>query len=603
MQNPNFKTKTRFLIFIIFIFIVFGIFVLRLIQLQLLEGGLYQLASESQAIKRIIEEPFRGNIYDANNKMIVHNEASFSLTLTPNLYFKESGPLLASILDTNNTYIDSLFNVYSKYSIYKPVKFLRDLSFEKVARIEEYADYLRGMEIVVESKRFYEKNSNMAHILGYTAEVSKNELKRLPYLKMGDIIGKNGIENEYDNLLRGREGYKFVTINKFGQQVSSYDNGKQDRGSKNGFDLYLSIDDELQKVAEQALLGKRGAVVAMNPTNGEILALASSPFFELDKFSGSISKDYYSQLMNDKGLPFLDRTVNSQYPPGSSWKMLVALIGLEKGIINKNSTLKCVGGHQYGNRFYKCMGHHGDIDVTRAIKQSCNAFFYQLSLKLKSKNLVNFGRIMGFGQKTNIDLPSEKSGNFPSLEELNKRYNNDIPGWKLMNYAIGQGEITVTPVQMATYISSIANRGTLYQPHLVRSIYNNLSDKFEPISYDAVDLGIDKSHFDIVIQGMSEVVNSEGGTGWRARIPGYEVCGKTSTAQNPHGKDHGWFTCFAPKDNPQITVVVIVENAGSGGLIAAPIAKEVLLKHFYPNGLPKPKTDSTSIDSLIISEM
>lgn len=593
--SNNFVSKSRIRLFASIVIIVGLLFIGKLIHLQIIKGVLYKEASTAQAIKQVILEPFRGNIFSSNDSLIVHNKSSFALSLTPNLWKDESLLLLSSILDIDTNKLSGIIEKYSNHSPFIPVKFQRDVDIETISTIEEYSEYITGIDVIVESKRMYQSDAYMAHLLGYTKEISPNELERHQYYRPGDVIGKQGIEKEYEGVLRGKEGIKFVSVNKFGQQVNRYDNGANDKISKNGFDLYLSIDRNLQLEAEKQLEGKRGAIVAINPSNGEILAIASSPTYDLSEFSGRISQDYYNSLINDKDKPFLDRTVSSQYPPGSSWKMLIALAGLEEGLIDENTTLKCVGGYQYGNRFFKCLGHHGNINVVRAIKKSCNAFFYQLSLKLGAEKVIKYGDSFNFGKLTGIDLPSEKKGNFQDLETLKERYNGKVPGWKMLNYGIGQGEILVTPVQMTSYIAAIANNGIWNQPHIVKRIFNNATNSFQNLDYFTKNLNLSPESIQTVKQGMWEVVNAPGGTASNARIPGLDVCGKTSTAQNPHGKDHGWFTCFAPRENPKIAIAVMVENAGWGGRVCAPIARELLMKYFYPNKTEVIETNTNEI--------
>ncbi|MCB0702680.1 MAG: penicillin-binding protein 2 [Candidatus Kapaibacterium sp.] len=595
--SDKFISKSRIRIFKVIVILICSLYTLKLAHLQIVKGLIYKEASEAQAIKQIIQEPFRGNIFDSKGKLIVHNKSSFALSFTPNLWREESFPLLVSLLDIDSTELRKSIEKYKEFSQFLPVKFQKDVDLETISGIEEYSEYLRGIDVLIESKRLYQSEAYMTHLLGYTKEISPKELELHQYYRPGDVIGKQGIEKEYEGLLKGSEGVKFVAVNKFGQQVFQYDNGKKDKISKNGFDLYLSVDSDLQAKAEKLLEGKRGAIVAINPSNGQVLAIASSPNYDLTEFSGKISAEYYNSILNDKDKPFLDRTVNSEYPPGSSWKMLIALAGLEEGIITKSSQLFCKGGYQYGNRFFKCLGHHGSINVETAIKKSCNAFFYQLSLKLGAENVINYGRKLNFGQITGIDLPSEKFGNFQDLSTMKKRFGNNIPGWMLMNFGIGQGEILVTPVQMASYIAAIANGGTWIQPHVVSKIYNHETRTFQNIEYSQRNLNLKSNSIEVVKEGMWQVVNSPGGTASNARINGIDVCGKTSTAQNPHGKDHGWFTCFAPKENPKIAMAVMVENAGWGGRVCAPIAKELLLDFFYPerNNIPTTKIDSLEI--------
>jgi penicillin-binding protein 2 len=595
--SNNFISKSRIRIFTSIVLLVGILFIGKLVHLQIIKGVLYKEASTAQAIKQVIQEPFRGNIFSSNDSLIVHNKSSFALSITPNLWRDESLYLLSSILDIDTNELKNTIKKYTQHSPFIPVKFLRDVDIETISAIEEYSEYISGIDVIVESKRMYQSDAYMAHLLGYTREISPNELETFQFYRPGDVIGKQGLEKEYERLLRGQEGIKFVSVNKFGQQVNRYEQGSSDKISKNGFDLYLSINKQLQLEAEKLLEGRRGAIVAINPNNGKVLAIASSPTYDLSEFSGRISIDYYNSLLNDNDKPFLDRTVNSQYPPGSSWKMLIALAGLEEGIIQENTTFQCKGGYQYGNRFFKCLGYHGPINVTRAIKKSCNAFFYQLALKLGAEKVTEYGRLFNFGQLTGIDLPSEKKGNFQDFETLKERYNGKVPGWKMLNFGIGQGEILVTPVQMASYIAAIANNGVWNQPHIVKNIYNNATNTYQNLDYVTKDYKIDANSIDIIKQGMWDVVNSPGGTASNARIAGLDVCGKTSTAQNPHGKDHGWFTCFAPRNNPKIAIAVMVENAGWGGRVCAPIARKLLVKYFNPES-----ENQTEPQNSIISE-
>ena len=578
------------------------VFTLRLIQLQLLKGSEYNIESQAQAIKKIRLEPFRGNMFDRHGKLIVHNEPSFSLLLTPIDFREESLPLLAEILKIDTTEIKKIIKRNQQFSPYVPIKIIRDLSFETLSQLEEYSDYLSGIDITIDSKRLYDFDANMSHLLGYTGEINQKELDKFEFYYPGDIVGKSGLEKEYETILRGREGIEYVAVNNRGARVAKFANGSKDIRANNGFDLRLTIDIELQERAEKLLEGKRGAVVAIDPSNGEILVFACKPDFDPRQFSGKISFEYYKSLMDDEGKPLLNRTASAAYPPGSAWKMLIAAAGLNEGIITEKTTLPCTGGYQYGGRFFKCMHHHGNINVVQAIQGSCNAFFYQLSLKLGLEKVIKYGQMFGFGAKTTLDLPEEKKGNYPDVEKLKKLYKGTVPRGLLLNYGIGQGEILVTPVQMAFYTASLANKGKLIQPHIVKSIHNNLTNKTEPINYVMRNLPIRPEVFEIIQKGMYDVVNTTGGTAYNsARIPGFDVCGKTSTAQNPHGKDHGWFVSFAPKDNPKIAIAVIVENMGFGGVVAAPIAKDIM-NCFFNRDLLKQKDTILIAKDIIVSD-
>ncbi len=603
-DNQFFGSSGRQRTFKIFTVLIFVMFALRLAQLQIIEGQEYRSESEAQALKRMRTEPFRGNLYDRKGRLFVHNEPSFSVTITPNEFKRESLKLLADILETDTTDILEKIGKFDHLSRFIPIKIFRDADKQTVSLLEEYNDYLPGVDIIVESKRLYQFEGKMAHILGYTREISKKEIERKKYYNPGDVIGKTGIEYTYETFLRGIEGVEYIAVNKLGERIASFDKGKSDIPSKNGFDLNLAVDLDLQEFAEKLLDGKRGSIVILEPNTGEIMAMVSKPDFDPRDFSGRISAELYNGLLKDKDKPMLNRPIMSANPPGSTWKMLILAAALQEGIVTPSTKIYCGGGMQFGGRFFKCHGAHGNTDARGAIEGSCNTYFYELGLKLGFEKIIEYGEIFGFGSKTQIDLPYEEDGNYITMDYLNKRYNGNPPRGLLLNYGIGQGEILATPLQMAVYVSALANGGVLCQPHVVRSILNHTSRRKEPVSYQSVRLPIEPQHLEVIKKGMSDVVNGGGGTAKTAQIPGVEVCGKTGTAQNPHGKDHAWFICFAPRENPEIAMVVFVENSGFGGAVAAPIAKRLLWKHFFPDK-PEPwlkpaTSDSTAIDTLNI---
>ncbi len=599
-ENPFFGSNGRKNVFKLLLYVVAFIFIVRLAQLQLLEGSEYMVESEAQAIKKVNVEPFRGNMYDRNGKLIVHNEASFSITLTPKEFDPIAMPLLCSLLETDSISIQKTLNKFSSFSKFEPIKIHRDASFEIVSRIEEYNDFLPGIDVAIESKRLYEFDCNMAHLLGYTGEVSQANLRRKPYLRPGDMIGKAGLESSYENFLKGRSGYKFVAVDKRGRPVASFENGKNDIPATNGKDLQLTIDIDLQVMAEKLLDGKRGAVVAIDPNTGEIIVMASKPDFDPRDFSGRIPAKLYDSLRNNDGKPLLPRAFQSAYAPGSTWKMLMLAAAMQEGVIDENTTFTCNGGMYFGDRHFGCTHVHGNVKAQQAIQGSCNTFFYHVGLKLGLDKIYEYGKLFGFGDKTNIDVPYESSGSFPSRDQLMKRLKY-IPKGIVLNWGIGQGEISTTPLQVAVYTAALANGGTIIQPHNVSHIYDPETQKNEPINYTETKLPIDPKIFNLIHDGMFDVVNKPGGTATNVQIPGLDICGKTGTAQNPHGKDHSWFICFAPKDNPKIAVACMVENAGYGSTVAAPIAKDIIKGFFFPDTTSTPKIDSLSIESQIDS--
>jgi penicillin-binding protein 2 len=595
--NSEFGSSLRQKVFIGIVVLIGAVFILRLAYVQIIRGGEYKNESLVQAIKEDVVEPFRGNMYDRNGLLLVHNEPSFTVTLTINDFHRDRLPLVASILKTDTNSIIEILRKNRFYSIFQGIKIARDVEFDIVSQIEEYGDLLPGIEVIKESKRLYNFDCNMSHMLGYTREVTQNQLNQMRYMNLGDLIGQSGIEQSYDNFLRGQKGINYVAIARNGEKISRYNSGLNDEPVNNGFDLHLTIDKKLQELAEDLLKNRAGAAVAIDPRNGEVLCLASKPDFDPRKFSGKVPEDIYNQLRDDPGKPLYNRALQSIYPPGSTWKMLVAIACLNEGIINEHSTIFCPGSFAFGNKSYACHGAHGQVDVRKAIQASCNVFFYNLGLKLGLEKMAFYGQLFGFGERTHIDIPNEGKGVMPTVEWLTKRFKEKkwIPRGLLVNYGIGQGEISVTPLQMAVYAACLANSGTINQPHVVKTIDNNVIDKDQPVDYSSKQIKIDPRIFKMVREGMFAVVNIPGGTANNAQVPGIKVAGKTGTAQNPHGQDHSWFICFAPYDDPKIAIAVIVENAGFGSTVAAPIARDMVAQYLGVS-MPKPQpVDSTKL--------
>lgn len=576
------KLKSGLFVFIVSLFSL--VFVVRLAYLQILKGSVYKIKSETQAIKAQIVYPFRGNIYDRDDNLLVYNVPSYSLQVSFENFRMDRAWLLGKILNTDSLGVYNLIlqNILNYH--YGEVKILRDLDIETVQKIYEHSHLLPGVDVVVESKRMYNLDSKMSHIIGYIQEISPEEIKSESYYNLGDYIGKSGVEKYYEMELRGQKGKRFVGIFGSGDKTEKFNEGRSDVPVKNGDDLILSIDLKLQSKAEKLLEGKRGAIVAIDPNNGEVLALVSKPDYDISTLSGKNFSKNYTLLLMDKDKPLLNRAIQSRYPPGSTWKPLMAIAGLEEGIINENTTFFCGGQLIFGDRPFGCHGAHGNVNVTKAIQASCNVFFYHLALKLNLERLSKWGLDFGFGQKTGIDLPFENAGVFPTLTYLKKKFGtlDKAPKGLLLNYGIGQGEIAVTPIQMAVYVATIANGGTIYTPHVVKAIKNSLLNQTTLLKVEKRKLGLNPKTIEILKKSMFDVVNTPGGTAYGIKIPNLDVCGKTGTAQasQPGQRDHSWFICFAPKDNPKIAISVIVENAGFGAAVAAPIARELLLEFF-----------------------
>ena len=620
ITDTDFGSTTRQKIFTYAVLALSAIFIMRLGWLQIVQGGAYRSKAETQAIKKIKIEPYRGIMIDRNGIAIVQNVAGFTVTITPYEFTEEARVRLAHILNVPDSLIKVEVERESARNRFSPFKLSvgRDVETAVLTAIEEQREFLPGVDVIVDPKRHYAFEGNAAHLLGYTREVDERDLLNLGNTyEPGDITGKTGLERAYESDIRGQRGFEFVAVNNKGQRVARFNDGRSDISAQEGFDLYLGLDVELQSLAEQ-LMDKnsyRGGIVALDPSNGEILCFVSKPDFNLRELTGRTTRSYFNKIFVDPEKPLFNRASMPSYPPGSTFKMLVAIACLEEGLITPTSKLVCTGAYHYGNRSMACHGAHGAISVDRAIQASCNSFFAQCGVMLGADGFKKYGSLFGFGQKTMVDITEESIGLIPSREYMDRRLGKR--GWTkyaAANWGIGQGEVSVTPLQMAQYTAALANGGTLYQPHAVRSIYNRVLGKNQNVAYGKVDLHIKPEHMEVIRRGLFMVVNVPGGTAGMVKLPDISICGKTGTAQNPHGKDHSWFVAFAPYEDPKIAICVMVENVGYGATHAAPIAQKLIqfyLKRTLPDGVematdsarvPLPDTPSTEItepDSII----
>lgn len=591
MISGEFGSITRKTLISLLIIVSGAILGFRLFQMQILNRHSYENKSAENSIKSIEQLPLRGVMYDRNMNLLVNNVPAYTLRITPAEYDKKLNHLLESVLEVDSGYIDKILRQYKSFSKFQPIKIKRGVPFKTIAWVEENSENLPGVDYLVEMHRDYPAGVNGSHIFGYTKEISQKLLKkRKEYYNLGDYIGYSGIEKTYENELRGKKGWKYILVDSRRREISKYKDGKQDLPSVKGYDLVLSIDADAQKVAEHEFTGKRGALVAIEPKTGEVLALVSAPEYDLSKFSYITSKEFLTKLYNDPSKPLFNRATMSVKPPGSTYKILAAIAGLDLGVISTSTTFYCGGGLDLG-RFFKCHGVHGNLNVIHAIEKSCNTFFYNLIFKIGLDRWYDYSRRFGFGIKTGIDIDEESAGLIPNSKYYEKIYGKDWPTSIMASLVIGQGETSVTPLQLAQYTAMIANDGVTYKPHVVKGYLDNKSKEFIPLTSKKIDTGIDKKIFDIVKEGMYLVVNGEGTATW-IKSDKYTIAGKTGTAQNPHGKDHAWFIAFAPFENPQIAVAVLVENVGFGSTYAAPIAKKVI--ETYLNGL---KDNSQKIDN------
>lgn len=587
MNKDNFASLNRRTIIFIAIVASAVVITFRLFQMQILHRENYEIKSSDNSIKDIEIKPLRGIFYDRNLNIIVSNKPAYTLRITPAYYDKNLNNILETVIDEKPGYIDKLLKKYKGYSKYLPIKVKRGIEFDAIAWLEENSSHLPGVDYIVEMHRDYPSGIIGSHIFGYTKEISAKQLeKEKKFYNQGDYVGFTGVEKTYEKNLRGSKGTKFVIVNSKRKEIGRYKNGLQDIVPVKGNDLVLTIDYKTQKAAEDAFKDKLGALVAIEPSTGEILAFVSAPEFDLNKFSYITPKEFLDQLYNDPDKPLFNRATMSINPPGSTFKMLAAIAALDMGIITPSYSTFCAGGFTYG-RFFKCHGSHGTVNVVKAIEKSCNTFFYKLIYKIGLDNWAAYADKFGFGNKTGIDIGEEKPGFVPDESYYIKRYGPNWPKSIMASLSIGQGEISVTPLQLAKYTSLIANNGKSVTPHLVKGYVDKNSGTIIPFGFKKISVDVKQNVFDIVKEGMFKVVNGKG-TATHIRLPDIEIAGKTGTAQNPHGEDHALFVAFAPFDNPKIAVAVLVENVGFGGTHAAPIAKKII--ETYLHNLQKPET-------------
>lgn len=576
MKAENFPSQIRKSILYAVIIIGFSFLLIRLFQMQILQKGYYELKSKRNSVKKIEKIPVRGLFLDRNKKLLVNNLPSYTIFITKEGYDKNQNKLLEATMGLEDGYINKFLEKNKRYSKYLQLRFKRGVSFNTISWIEENMEHLPGISYKVEMHRGYPANVTGAQMFGYLNEISQKQLNKFQKkYKLGDFIGSTGLEKKYENLLRGKKGYNYLLVDSRRKFIGKFKDGKNDMPAVKGNDLILTIDSELQRVAEESLRGKRGAIVAIEPKTGDVLAMVSAPDYDLSKFAYLTTEDYLQKLHKDPAKPFFNRAIMSVKPPGSTFKILEAIAALDLGVINKNTTFYCSGGGKFYGRYFKCDGVHGRMNVIQAIERSCNVFYYNLIYKIGMKKWKEYATLFGFSKKTGIDLSNEVKGLIPDEQYYIKRYGKNWPKSIMASLAIGQGEVSVDPIQLALFTAIVANNGNSFRPHLLKGYIDEQTNKFVKVKPKPIHINIKKEVWDIVKKGMFLVVNGKG-TAVASRIPNIFMAGKTGTAQNPHGDDHALFIGFAPFDNPQIAFSIIVENVGFGASHAAPIAKKLV---------------------------
>ena len=591
-MNRDQSGRSRLLSIQIVVVIGAAILIGKAFTLQLLNNS-FRSRAQVIAIDKTTVYPSRGVLFDRNGKLMISNSPMYDLMVT----FKQVDPNMdtlkfCQLLDIDTaTFIKNLNKDWNniRFAKSKPFVFLKKLSVPTFAKLEEHLHEFSGFYPVLRNIRGYPVAAG-AHLLGYISEVSPRDIKNGEGVySPGDYIGTIGLEKQYEQYLRGAKGYKYELKDNLGRIVGSFENGKKNIDPVGGSDLTTAIDIDLQAYAEWLMAGKVGSVVAIEPSTGEILTMVSTPTYDpnlliITRERGKI----LSELLKNPEKPFFDRATMAKYPPGSIFKPIVGVIGLNEGVIRKSSSFKCQMGYYYAGRTYGCHRHGPVRDLANAVQISCNSFFFntirniidQYGFYNPQKGLDRFTTDIhkfGLGNKLGIDFPNENAGNIPTSAYYDKIYPKSKGSWKsptVMSIGIGQGEIQLTSIQMANLAAIIANRGYFYTPHLVTKMSDGTPIDPKYTSKNSVD--IVPKNFKSIIKGMRDAVLS--GTATLANIPGVDICGKTGTSQN-RGKDHSVFFAFAPRNNPKIAIAVYVENAGWGSSYAAPIASLVAEKY------------------------
>ena len=572
-------------VILLVIFLLSGILLVKLFAIQVLDDSFLKRA-ERNAIQRIVDHPYRGLVYDRSGKLMVFNNPIFDLMVVPREFHLKDTAKFCELFRIRKEQLIEGYNSAKSYSKVKPSPLIKQLSNTDFARIQDFLVDYPGLFILTRSVRSY-PSPTAAHALGYIGEISAGQLKRdtLSYYSQGDYVGLSGLEKYYENELRGNKGVKYKMVNVRGMDKGPFKEGQYDTISIAGKNLTSTIDLDLQQFGELLMAGKTGSVVAIEPKTGEILAMISAPFYDPNQLTGAEFGKTYKVLNTDNSKPLFNRPIMATYPPGSIFKIVQSLIGLQEGILTPNSTFSC------NKSVVACHNHPNPVNLFGAIRNSCNPYYHQAFRQIINREVssntfkdteigLNAWREsvlkFGLGAPLGIDMSGEKGGDIPSSKLYDRIYG--AGHWKystIYSLSIGQGEMQVTPLQMANLAAIFANKGYYYTPHLIKEVDGDpkkIPAKFQEKKF----VGVDARHFDLIQEAMVEAIY---GTAARAVMTDLVIAGKTGTAQNQHGEDHSVFIAFAPKDNPKIAIAVYVENAGWGGRAAASTASLMIEKY------------------------
>lgn len=589
------------------------IILVRLFYLQVIDDT-YIKKSENNALKIVYEYPERGYVFDRNGKLLIANQPSYDIMVIPREVKDIDTLALCTLLDVSLEDFNIKLDKAKKYSPRLPSIFLPQLSKAEYAVFQEKIRHFNGFYIQKRSLRDYQVTSG-ANLFGYIRQVNEQNIKSNPYYRSGDLIGIQGIEQEYEEVLRGSKGVKYIQRDRFNREIGSFKNGIYDTLAVKGEDITLTIDSELQAYGELLMQNKRGGIVAIEPKTGEILALINAPSYDPALLVGRERSKNYTKLYNDSlAKPLYNRVLSGEYSPGSPFKILTALIGLQEGVINEHTTFSCNRGFYYGRGAWMGCHDSGSWNLNGAIARSCNTYFAQTYKKVIEKyktpaegvnrwseHLKSFG----LGQFLGYDLPEGRKGHIPDADYYNRWYPNG--GWRsttIISNAIGQGEIILTPMQLANMMAAVANKGYYYTPHIIKNIEHHNIDKKFVTKHETT---IEPKYFTPIIQGMNDVFNF--GTGQSVKVDGLDMCGKTGTVENftrINGKryqlaDHSVFVAFAPKDDPKIAIAVFIENGSWGARWAAPITSLMIQKYLLPE-IARPDLEKRMLEGSLEDE-
>ncbi len=612
-RMEDFKGIFRYLV--VFVGLAFLLLFIRLWSLQVIKGSDLRRLSENNCI-RLRENPAdRGMLLDRKGRILARNRPSFEVYLVPEdvKANPEVLPQVGKLLNIPAEEIRQRFNTQKRRAPFKPVKIKSDIDWNELALLETNRVHLPGLIVDVRPRRAYDYGDLASHLIGYLGEIDENELRQSKEssYRMGALIGKYGVEYRWENDLRGVDGGRQIEVDALGREIRPLGVVEPFPGNN----LFLTIDLALQQTAEEAYQDKNGALVAMDPKTGRILAMVSKPTFEPDVFARNILPEEWKALVENPAHPLQNKGIQGQYPAGSTFKIVTAIAGLESGLITPNTTFPCTGAFPYGNRNFRCWKErgHGSISLHRAIVESCDIYFYQVGLKVGPDLIAHYANEFGLGKVTGISLPHERSGTVPSSSWKKKRFGVPWYSGETLSFSVGQGYLNATPLQLLMLISGVANGGKLYMPQVVEKVENIYGSKLK--EYPPVEIGranVSEKTLQIVQDALRGAVNDPHGTGYTCALKDVKVAGKTGTAQviklpdnfkkgdmnrvPAKFRDHAWFVAYAPFEDPKIAVAVLVEHGGFGASAAAPIAKKVIEQYLNVQSSAPPKRTEAEDD-------